>query len=277
MWSTSINRGWPNRYTENVAGHWGSFVRDAGTALSVWRSFPLLPLITLTLTLVSFGATRSFGATGSFILAAFALGMALFQVGWVGTERIWYLRGYRGLSLTPREALRFTGAFLWRYFGLGLLVMIPYIVVLIAVSIAVALWVDDPGVRRTIAFGVPLLFVDVWLTFVTPALAFTTSRVSQAVGIGWRMLKAGWPGTAWYALLPPMAVLAITYTRSPEDTEFSLVWVLASGGAALLNLLAKGATAAFYLRQSETGNDGAAFSDQPAAEDTEVERAQQIL
>lgn len=242
-----------------MAGHWRTFLRDAGAALSVWRRFPLLPLLTLTLTLVSFGATRSFGPTGSFIFVAFALGVALFQIGWVGTERVWYLRGYRGLSLTPREALRFTRAFFGRYFSLALFTMIPFIAVLIMVSIAVALWVDDPGLRRVIAFSLPILVVDVLLTFATPALAFTTSSASRAVGIGWRMLKAGWPGTAWYAFLPPMAILALTYTRSPENAESGMFWAVASGGAALLNLLAKGAVAAFYLRQYETTDDGAAF------------------
>lgn len=253
-----------------MAAHWETFIRDAGAAFAVWRRFPLLPLITLGLTALSSGFIRW--------LFFLALVVWILQIGWVGTERIWYLRGYRGMSLAPREALRFTRAFFGRYLGLALATIIPTLVILLPSSILASLITDDPQVGQAITWAVSILLLDVFLTFVTPALAFTTSNVADAFKIGWRMLREGWPGTAWYALFPPMAVLALTYSRQPEDFEYDLLWISASCLAALINLLAKGAVAAFYLRQHDTGNDGSAFEKQaPAADETPEDTAQQAL
>jgi hypothetical protein len=84
------------------------------------------------------------------------------------------------------------------------------------------------------------------------------------------MLRDGWPATAWYAVLPPLAFVAITYSQ-PQATSNRWAWVLAGCVAALLNLLAKGAVAAFYLREHpEVGNDGAAYADQEVPTPTPV-------
>lgn len=82
--------------------------------------------------------------------------------------------------------------------------------------------------------------------------------VGRALKIGIGMLRAGWPGTAWYALVPPLAFVALTYLRPPE-AGMAGGWLALSAIATLLNLLAKGATAAFYLREHQVDDDGAAF------------------
>ena len=86
--------------------------------------------------------------------------------------------------------------------------------------------------------------LDVLLTFVTPALVFTSHRVRDALSIGLRLLRRSLPGAAAYALVPPLAVvLASLWTGLPQAVAVPLVAV-----TTLANLLVKGATAALYLR-----------------------------
>ena len=192
-------------------------------------------------------------------------------IGWYGTERMFYLRGFRNEGLSAAEALRFTRSFIGRYLWLGIISMLPLILVYIAVA---AIW-DVPfgtqGGTEWAAAAVTMIALIVWdvaLTFVTPALAYSTPEVGEAFRTGIKMLREGWPRTAWYALVPPLAFVALTYMR-PPDSDVESIWLVASGVAVMLNLLAKGAVAAFYLREHEVGDDGAAFmeakqSDSPA-------------
>lgn len=250
----------PKGYTAHVGGHWAMFLSDAKAALRVWQRFPALPAITLGISLMQGFTHLGWAAIG----VAFFFG--ILWVGWVGTERVIYLRGFRGLSITPGEAWRMTGKFWGRYFWTGIIVLLPYLVVLIPISVVFGASLGDTEGMwgAAISIGLATLVLDVFLTFVTPALAFTTDEPTTAIKVGWRMLREGWPATAWYAVLPPMAFVAITYSQ-PLTTSSRWVWVLAACVAALLNLLAKGAVAAFYLREHpEVGNDGAAFADQVA-------------
>ena len=54
------------------------------------------------------------------------------------------------------------------------------------------------------------LTLDVALTFVTPALAFRTRRVGEAVSLGLRMIRSDWPSCAAYVLAPPLALEAFS-------------------------------------------------------------------
>lgn len=237
-----------------MGGHWATFFGDVRAALNVWRRFPVLPAVSVGLFLILTGIRSGWAALLSFVIF-------FFMAGWVGTERMFYLRGFRGKPMAVGEALRFTRAYIGRYMWLGIVTMLPVIAIYIVIAaVSDAPFGDAGGTQWAplVINMVALIIWDVALTFVTPALAFTTPVVGKAWGIGIKMLRDGWPGTAWYALLPPLAFVALSYTRPPESAT-EPIWLVATCAATLLNLLAKGATAAFYLRHSEVGDDGAAF------------------
>src|SRR3989442_10207954 len=53
--------------------------------------------------------------------------------------------------------------------------------------------------------------MDFALTFVTPALAFTTRSAWRALGIGLAMIRQTWPRSALYVLCPPLALSVMNY------------------------------------------------------------------
>ena len=109
------------------------------------------------------------------------------------------------------------------------------------------------------------LAIDFALTFVTPALAYTTRSVQSALRIGFAMIRQTWPRSALYVLCPPLALNIMNYAF-PE----SIPGMQAALGVVftLVSLVAKGAIAAFYLRERGSYSDGGAAyltpDDQPA-------------
>jgi len=94
-------------------------------------------------------------------------------------------------------------------------------------------------------------------TFVTPALAYTTRSAWRALGIGFAMIGQTWPRSALYVLCPPLALSLLSYIFPVGGAvpHFILTSVLV-----LISLLAKGAIAAFYLRERGSySEDGAAY------------------
>jgi hypothetical protein len=67
------------------------------------------------------------------------LPLALFGVGWLGTQRIWYQRLFEGQSLSPAAVWRLSWTFFGRYLVLGLIVAIPIFLGLLGVLAQVAL------------------------------------------------------------------------------------------------------------------------------------------
>ena len=223
---------------------WQEFRGDFGSAAAAWRAAPLLPFVSLLVTLPIYVVPRDADAYWA------VLPFQLLWIGWVGTERIWYLRVFRRESITAGEAQDFTLAFFGRFVALGLIVVVASLPL---VGIAVI-------ARDAIDLAITSLYTvatDLALTFVTPALAFSTTRASEALQLGWRMLHQEWPRTAWYGLVPPLAVVVLSRLWAPE-ADFSVRLVAGVLGISL-NLLFKGATAAFYLRRVDVGRDGAAF------------------
>lgn len=117
--------------------------------------------------------------------------------------------------------------------------------------IALSLWsqgapIVDVGVTLVLVF-----ILDVALTFVTPALTFTTSSARNALSIGLAMLRTHWPKAAPYALTPALVVIfgAQTLFAPVVGQGGALVATALSG---LLALAIKGATVAFYLRHPPT-------------------------
>ncbi len=233
---------------------WDEFKGDLRASLRAWTVAPLLPLTSAALFLPSYIPDPWWWI---------ALPAFFFAMGWFGTERVWYLRIYRGEPISPKELWRLTWAFFWRFVRLGLLTAIVWSPVAILAFSNIA---NDPG-RADEAFSTPLVWVtaailtvaiDFALTFVTPALAFSTKRVSQALQLGIGMLRDHWPRTAWYALVPPLAVVLMFRVTEPSSLSLAGRMVV-SAGSALLNLWFKGATTGFYLRRVRVGSEGAAF------------------
>ncbi|MEA2451689.1 MAG: hypothetical protein QOG04_399 [Actinomycetota bacterium] len=128
--------------------------------------------------------------------------------------------------------------------------------------LALVSWLADlPQSANVYGQALALVVVDTVLTFVTPALAYTTNDPSKALRMGVNMLRDGWPSTAWYAVIAPMAIVFLTYAHPQDPRAISWPWIAGSALAGLLNLAVKGATARFYLRRIDTGDDGAAFTD----------------
>ncbi len=229
---------------------WATFRADLGASLAVWSSEPKLPLWTLALALaieIPTAVGRQPGYPG---LAFVALPFELILVGWVGTQRIWYLRAFRGKTMGPGEASRFTKAFFGPFFVLDLLVGL-----ILIVPFGALLRIRPTGTVFYVA--VLTVLMDVLLTFVTPALAYSTDRATEALKTGWRLLRGDWPGCAWYALTPPLAVTLVN--RTLPRSSLALVPAAIIGTVAwMLNLWFKGATAAYYLRGHDVGDDGSA-------------------
>src|SRR5439155_25886579 len=55
------------------------------------------------------------------------------------------------------------------------------------------------------------ILLDFALTFVTPALAFSTRRAKEALAMGLRMIPSEWPRAALYVLVPPLAILLVAH------------------------------------------------------------------
>jgi hypothetical protein len=187
----------------------------------------------------------------TFVAIVASFPVLFFSIGYVGTERIWYLRVFRGESLTPNLVWKLSWDFLGRYLVLGLMVLWPLYVYAVGglllfhgAQLPLWYWV---GVYCLITVA------DFALTFVTPALAYSTRKATQATRIGMGMIREYWPATATYVLVPPLAILLLA-RFNPQHLNPAGV-VLTTAASTLLNLLMKGATAAFYLRRHPAVSD----------------------
>src|SRR5437870_3214623 len=87
---------------------------DLRATLRVLRTQPLLPVMSV--------AVCGLPPAIPQLLAVLALPLGIFSIGWPGTERLWVLRGFRGVGLTFEPALSTTGRYIGRFFRLGVLV-----------------------------------------------------------------------------------------------------------------------------------------------------------
>jgi hypothetical protein len=211
------------------------FGADLRRSLAVWRAQPLLPIISMTFWTLP---GLSLDDAVYFVVAI----VFLFFLGWPGTEREWYRRAFAGERFPPSEIWPTSRRFWGPFVRLGLLLS-PFLVVVLGVMGVIG-WETPPA----IVFSVVLFFVlDVALTFVTPALTFTTPSARRALSIGVDMLRAQWPAAAPYALTPALVVILGTQTVVQPLTG-PVGAFIGSAVAGLFALALKGATVAFYLR-----------------------------
>ena len=174
---------------------------------------------------------------------------SLFLAGFYGTQRLWFLRARRGEHMDRSVVWRISWAYFGRFFTLGLISSVFFAPAVVATII----WYSHhhgghlPWTYSILAY-VAVFFIDVFATFVVPALTFSTRRVWVAIPAGIRMLARTWPQSAWYAIAPPITVLVIGadfIRRSAGIASAAVVTVIVGP---IVGLLAKSATALYYVR-----------------------------
>ncbi|HVA59782.1 MAG TPA: hypothetical protein VNG13_04490 [Mycobacteriales bacterium] len=199
------------------------FVGDLQRALLSWRRHPFLPLVTAAVAAAS-GLYRASAASmthdcvapatscghhaGVLLgLSELSFGVGVFQLGYFGAVRLWYLRIWRGASTGPAQVWVDSWAYIGRFLRLGalaLLIEVPFFLVVDLLARPVH------GNARLITAGtVSAVVLDLMLTFVTPALAYSTGSAVTALRDGLRMLRRHWPADAGYVLVPPLALQAL--------------------------------------------------------------------
>jgi hypothetical protein len=194
-------------------------------------------------------------------MAAFAFMSLVFtplSLGWDGVERMFFLRRREGRVVTLSDLLASTPTFIGRFVRLGCLVVLATSPLQLG-AICLAQRLDagnaplSPLAVMKIGSAAQFLVIDLALTFVTSALVFTTPSVWRALRIGLRMIRQTWPRSLLYVLCPPLALNAFNTIYS---NNVSVVrWVVTTAVLTLLALMAKGATAAFYLRERSLSLD----------------------
>ncbi len=235
-----------------------SFVADISFAAGALLSKPaviILPVVLWSLPIVASAVPIAALREGSGVHVLLGFGTFLLWLGWAGAERIFFLRRLQKQPITVRQLLELGPSFFGRFFALFLLSGIASLFFLVPL-----LGVCAPTKIHPLRFhlGLALLVtaVDFALTFVPSALAFTTRSARRALRIGFQMIRQTWPRCGLYVLCPP---LALNFVNTIYPMHLTSVRLVVTAGATVVGLLAKGATAAFFLRQRPTyGPDGAA-------------------
>src|SRR6266404_4748898 len=242
------------------------FWTDLASAAQALRRQPSVPLVSLAIMLLPGALVSALVSTSlrhsvalSWAASVIDFASAIFLLGWYGAERVFFLRHLEGKPVTLRHLLELVKPFMGRFFAVGLLFGI---VMLIPMRVVAAF-----GLHRShgaplsasfwVSFGVVLVIMDFALTFVTPALAYTTRSAVRALRIGLEMIRQTWPRCALYVLCPPLAlnILHVLHPVSHLGMQLAL-----SAALAFVGLVAKGAIAAFYLRERGSySDDGAAY------------------
>lgn len=203
------------------------FLSDLHRTFAAWRRQPMLPLSVLALS----AAIAFAGAGDSLPLAPAMILLLVFYVGFLATQRVWYVRAWDGRGLTPGETVRLSLGFFWPYVALGLVAGILGLLVYYPVSLLAG---ELPA--RIVA----MIAVDVPFTFVTSAIAVDRLAVAEAIPTGWRVLRTGFRRCAPHALLPPLVLYAFA------DRQIWWLFVVAE----LVALVARGVTTSYYVRHT---------------------------
>jgi hypothetical protein len=243
---------------------WEMFRTDLKWSAHELRRSPLLLLITVAIfALIDLGLRRDVQPTG--VTVPLSLAAEVYLVGFVGAQRVWFLRKLRGVPFHAREMWTLP----WKFFGrflcldlLGTAIALPVFIPLIFVTLPPAGTPSAnptpiPTVFRIVLLVGSLLF-DVMLTFVVPALALNVRSARASIRLGWTMTKRTWPANAWYMFTPGITLVALTalLPASTIPTGLDVCIGIASGA---LGLWFKGATVAFYVRSVPAASvDGSA-------------------
>ena len=238
-----------------------AWLSDLRGALAIWRRTPVLPTIAALLAVVTFlpqlavpkpagcgigtNPPCTSGSQALFaLLSLLIVPASLYYTGFVGAERWWYAHVSRGEVPAASTLWRMSWLYFGRFFRLGLLMVL----ITSPLVLPFALSVVHNLTRLSLAFLVWSVALDIALTFVTPALAFSTYSAWQALKLGVATLDRLWPRDMLYALVPPLAITIVA--RATPGVFGSRVVTAAAGAAAqLLTLLFAGATTLMYIRE----------------------------
>jgi len=234
---------------------------SAARALVNQPAVPFVSLVAWSVACVTTSAPRSIVVRLIVIVGGWA--SIFFLLGWYGAERVFFQRHLESKPVALRHLLGLVQPFMGRFVALGIpfgmVVAVP-ICIMVARSFAAAFKTHQSlQVPTWFPASICLLLVaiDFALTFVTPALAYTTRSAWRALRIGFAMIRQSWPRCALYVLCPPLALnlTSLVFRPSFLGVRLALNVVLV-----LVGLLAKGAIAAFYLRERGSySEDGAAY------------------
>jgi hypothetical protein len=216
---------------------WSVFRGDLRRSLEAIGIAPMLTVLTV-------GLQIAFYISGPIIFLG--LPLLLFEAGFVGTQRVWFERIYRGDHLGGREIVPLTRSFIGRFVVLGLLTSVaasPFL-----------LLAHPPHERLQTGWAIVVvalfLVLDIGLTFVVPALSLTTRSVRDALRIGLLMIKKAWPTSAWYLLTPGLTLVLLSNAVRLSSYKPNLALRIALvASTTVLAVWFKGAIVAFYLRQ----------------------------
>ena len=240
------------------------FGADLACAARALISQPSVPLVSLAVMLLVCGHSRSghdSDVRSVVVRSVVRIASMFFLAGWLGVERVFFQRQLQGRPVPLPHLLRLVKLFLGRFLMLGFWFGITSMAVFFSLARVMGMDFNDSGAPMPLSLQVGMAAVvvamDFALTFVTPALAYTTRSAWRASGIGFAMIRQTWPRSALYVLCPPLALNLLNYIFPVGGVV--LRFVLTSV-CVLVGLLAKGAIAAFYLRERGSySDDGAAY------------------
>jgi hypothetical protein len=223
------------------------FLADVKASLAAWRRAPLLPIAAAVLIAV-YELTQTPHPSSLVVFVGFAVG--LFSIGWIGTQLVWYRRIFEdqvGMSLD--DLVQVTLRFIIPYLLLSIVASVPAAAFLLLVGIEThsLAFVSTPSGRASLLAYVALL--QAVGTFVLPAVAFSTRKVTKAIPTGLAMLVRTWPNNWPYAAVPGLidALVAGIYWLVPLWARPVLEVV-----STLVLLALAGAIARYYLRHAVT-------------------------
>lgn len=219
--------------TSNSA--WSAFWGDVTTSGLAWVDRPALPLTTLAVVV----PLELLTLAPEWISILATIPPFIFMAGFMGTQRLWFRRILEGNPFEPGEVWRsswhYVGRFAWLAFVTSLAV-VP--VALLSIISPATFWAGAV---------VSWIAIDAAITFVSPALAYTTSSGSQAWRIGWPMARNEWKTLRWHVLTPPLVIVLVGRTLPALGVTRWVAIPLSIVGW-MVNLLFKGAQAIPYLR-----------------------------
>jgi hypothetical protein len=225
------------------------FLQDFRWGIRTWRTEPSLPVI---VGLVFAAVTYSIYIPLIVLWLLFPLRLA--AIGFHAVPWGFYLRASEGRTLPWNEMPGVIWRYFRRFFRLGLVVLFFAAVPLVLIAVVA---VHGRRHGESIAAHLPLWYwfaaalvsvaIDATLTFVSPALVYSTDRVSEAFGYGFRYIREIWPSSAIYVLTPgiTLVVIGISLPASFVGVGGKVAF---AGLAAVIGFAFKGAIAACYLR-----------------------------
>src|SRR5437773_2026602 len=196
------------------------FGADLASAAQALLSQPSVPLVSLAVMLLLQALPNDRTGVARFVFACANFVLDLFFLGWCGAQRVFFQRHFQSTPVTLRHLLRLVAPFVGRFFVLEFLAVITLMALFSLLAHVLSIEVQDRLTWANISVSRKLfmmLFIsaviggDFALTFVTPALAYTTRSAVRAVRIGFAMIRQTWPRSALYVLCPPLALSLLNY------------------------------------------------------------------